>query len=131
MSKLILAINAGSSSLKFQLIRMPEEELVTKGLVERIGLKDSIFTIEVNGEKVKTVQDIKDHVEAVDIMLDAFKAHNIINDINDIDGTGHRVVHGGEKFPESVAITDEVEKEIEELSELAPLHNPANLMGIR
>ena len=64
-------------------------------------------------------------------MLDAFKAHNIINDINDIDGTGHRVVHGGEKFPESVAITDEVEKEIEELSELAPLHNPANLMGIR
>lgn len=131
MSKLILAINAGSSSLKFQLIRMPEEELVTKGLIERIGLKDSIFTIEVNGEKVKTVQDIKDHVEAVDIMLDAFKAHNIINDINDIDGTGHRVVHGGEKFPESVAITDEVEKEIEELSELAPLHNPANLMGIR
>ncbi len=131
MSKLILAINAGSSSLKFQLFRMPEEELVTKGLVERIGLKDSIFTIEVNGEKVKTVQDIKDHVEAVDIMLDAFKAHNIINDINDIDGTGHRVVHGGEKFPESVAITDEVEKEIEELSELAPLHNPANLMGIR
>ncbi|HCV5940662.1 TPA: acetate kinase [Staphylococcus aureus] len=131
MSKLILAINAGSSSLKFQLIRMPEEELVTKGLVERIGLKDSIFTIEVNGEKVKTVQDIKDHVEAVDIMLDAFKAHNIINDINDIDGTGHRVVHGGEKFPESVAITDEVEKEIEELSELAPLHNPANSMGIR
>lgn len=131
MSKLILAINAGSSSLKFQLIRMPEEELVTKGLIERIGLKDSIFTIEVNGEKVKTVQDIKDRVEAVDIMLDAFKAHNIINDINDIDGTGHRVVHGGEKFPESVAITDEVEKEIEELSELAPLHNPANLMGIR
>ncbi len=90
MSKLILAINAGSSSLKFQLIRMPEEELVTKGLIERIGLKDSIFTIEVNGEKVKTVQDIKDHVEAVDIMLDAFKAHNIINDINDIDGTGRR-----------------------------------------
>ena len=64
-------------------------------------------------------------------MLDAFKAHNIINDINDIDGTGHRVVHGGENSPESVAITDEVEKEIEELSELAPLHNPANLMGIR
>ncbi len=73
MSKLILAINAGSSSLKFQLIRMPEEELVTKGLVERIGLKDSIFTIEVNGEKVKTVQDIEDHVKAVDIMLDALK----------------------------------------------------------
>ena len=74
---------------------MPEEELVTKGLVERIGLKDSILQLKSTG-KVKTVQDIKDHVEAVDIMLDAFKAHNIINDINDIDGTGHRVVHGGE-----------------------------------
>lgn len=131
MSKLILAINAGSSSLKFQLIRMPEEELVTKGLVERIGLKDSIFTVEVNGEKVKEVKDIKDHDEAVNIMLDSFQKHNIIDDINDIDGTGHRVVHGGEKFPESVLVTDDVEKEIDELSELAPLHNPANLMGIR
>lgn len=73
MSKLVLAINAGSSSLKFQLIRMPEEELVTKGLIERIGIKDSIFTIEVNGEKIKRVKDIKDHEEAINIMLDSFK----------------------------------------------------------
>ncbi|MDU0996941.1 MAG: acetate kinase, partial [Staphylococcus lugdunensis] len=73
MSKLILAINAGSSSLKFQLIRMPEEKLVTKGLIERIGLKDSIFTVEVNDEKVKEVRDIKDHEEAVNIMLDSFE----------------------------------------------------------
>ena len=131
MSKLILAINAGSSSLKFQLIRMPEEKLVTKGLIERIGLKDSIFTVEVNDEKVKEVRDIKDHEEAVNIMLDSFEKHGFIENINDIEGTGHRVVHGGELFPTSALVTDEVEKQIESLSELAPLHNPANLMGIR
>ena len=131
MSKLILAINAGSSSLKFQLIRMPEEKLVTKGLIERIGLKDSIFTVEINDEKVKEVRDIKDHEEAVNIMLDSFEKHGFIENINDIEGTGHRVVHGGELFPTSALVTDEVEKQIESLSELAPLHNPANLMGIR
>ena len=131
MSSLVLAINAGSSSLKFQLIRMPEETLVTKGLIERIGIKDSIFTIEVNGEKIKNVKDIKDHEEAINIMLDSFKEHGIIDDINDIAGTGHRVVHGGELFPTSALVTDKVEEQIESLSELAPLHNPANLMGIR
>ncbi|MBF2220385.1 acetate kinase [Staphylococcus haemolyticus] len=131
MSSLVLAINAGSSSLKFQLIRMPEETLVTKGLIERIGIKDSIFTIEVNGEKIKDVKDIKDHEEAINIMLDSFKQHGIIDDINDIAGTGHRVVHGGELFPTSAFVTDKVEEQIESLSELAPLHNPANLMGIR
>ena len=131
MSSLVLAINAGSSSLKFQLIRMPEETLVTKGLIERIGIKDSIFTIEVNGEKIKDVKDIKDHEEAINIMLDSFKQHGIIDDINDIAGTGHRVVHGGELFPTSALVTDKVEEQIDSLSELAPLHNPANLMGIR
>ncbi|WP_447549668.1 acetate kinase [Staphylococcus haemolyticus] len=131
MSSLVLTINAGSSSLKFQLIRMPEETLVTKGLIERIGIKDSIFTIEVNGEKIKDVKDIKDHEEAINIMLDSFKQHGIIDDINDIAGTGHRVVHGGELFPTSALVTDKVEEQIESLSELAPLHNPANLMGIR
>lgn len=131
MSSLVLAINAGSSSLKFQLIRMSEETLVTKGLIERIGIKDSIFTIEVNGEKIKDVKDIKDHEEAINIMLDSFKQHGIIDDVNDIAGTGHRVVHGGELFPTSALVTDKVEEQIESLSELAPLHNPANLMGIR
>ena len=131
MSSLVLVINAGSSSLKFQLIRMPEETIVTKGLVERIGIKDSIFTIEVNGERIKNVKDIKDHEEAINIMLDSFKEHGIIDDINDIAGTGHRVVHGGELFPTSALVTDEVEEKIESLCELAPLHNPANLMGIR
>lgn len=131
MSKLILAINAGSSSLKFQLIRMPEEKTVTKGVVERIGMDDSIFTILVEGEKLTEVRDIKDHEEAVNLMLEKFKEHHIIEDINEIQGTGHRVVHGGETFPKSVVVTDEVEQQIEALSELAPLHNPANLMGIR
>ncbi|EGQ3693905.1 acetate kinase [Staphylococcus pseudintermedius] len=131
MSKLILAINAGSSSLKFQLIEMPEEKLITKGLVERIGLKDSIFTIEVNGEKIKEVQDIKDHEQAVNMMLESLQKHGVINDINEIDGTGHRVVHGGELFPESALVTDDVIKDIEKLTDLAPLHNPANLMGIQ
>lgn len=131
MSKLILTINAGSSSLKFQLIRMPEEKTVTKGVVERIGMDDSIFTILVEGEKLTEVRDIKDHEEAVNLMLEKFKEHHIIEDINEIQGTGHRVVHGGETFPKSVVVTDEVEQQIEALSELAPLHNPANLMGIR
>jgi acetate kinase len=129
--KKIIAINAGSSSLKFQLFEMPEEKVVTKGLVERIGMKDSVFTISVNGEKVTQVLDIKNHEQAVNMMLDEMKKHHIINDINDLDGTGHRVVHGGELFPTSALVTDEVEQKIESLIDLAPLHNPANLMGIQ
>ncbi|GGB03106.1 acetate kinase [Macrococcus hajekii] len=129
--KKIMAINAGSSSLKFQLFEMPEEKVLTKGLVERIGMKDSIFTISVNGEKVTQTLDIKDHEQAVNMMLDEMKKHGIINDINDLDGTGHRVVQGGDLFPTSALVTDEVEKQIEELIELAPLHNGPNLMGIQ
>ncbi|MBQ5152056.1 acetate kinase [Macrococcoides caseolyticum] len=129
--KKIMAINAGSSSLKFQLFEMPEEKVLTKGLVERIGLPNSIFTISVNGEKVTQTLDIKNHEQAVDMMLDEMKKHGIIQDINDLDGTGHRVVQGGDIFETSALVTDEVEKQIEELCELAPLHNPANLMGIR
>ncbi|PTJ41645.1 acetate kinase [Staphylococcus simulans] len=131
MSKLVLAINAGSSSLKFQLIEMPEEKLISKGLIERIGLKGSKITVEFNGQKYTDEKEISDHVKAVDLMLDSLINHGIIRDINDIDGTGHRVVHGGELFPESALVTDKVEKQIESLTELAPLHNPANLMGIR
>ena len=131
MSKLVLAINAGSSSLKLQLIEMPEEKLISKGLIERIGLKGSKITVEFNGQKYTDEKEISDHVKAVDLMLDSLINHGIIRDINDIDGTGHRVVHGGELFPESALVTDEVEKQIESLTELAPLHNPANLMGIR
>ena len=127
----ILAINAGSSSLKFQLIRMPEEEVKAVGLVERIGLKDSIFTIKYNGEKDETTKDIENHEEAVKMLLEKLTSTGVISSLEEIDGVGHRVVHGGEKFSDSVLITDQVMEEIAEVSELAPLHNPANLTGIR
>jgi acetate kinase len=127
----IIAINAGSSSLKFQLLQMPEEEVLTKGLVERIGLSDSIFTIEVNEEKIKEVKDIPDHSEAVSMLLDKLINHGVIKSLNEIEGIGHRVVHGGEKFNDSVMITDSILAEIEEISYLAPLHNPANVVGIK
>jgi acetate kinase len=127
----IIAINAGSSSLKFQLLTMPEEEVVTKGLVERIGLGDGVFTIEVNGEKQKEITEIPDHSVAVKILLEKLTGLGIISSLDEIDGIGHRVVHGGEKFNDSVLITDEVLAGIEEVSELAPLHNPANIVGIR
>ncbi len=130
MSK-VIAINAGSSSLKFQLFEMPNEEVITKGLIERIGLKDSIFTISVNGEKVEEVTDIPDHAVAVKMLLNKLTESGIIKSLEEINGIGHRVVHGGEEFNDSVLITDEVLTKIEELSELAPLHNPANITGIR
>ncbi len=129
MSK-IIAINAGSSSFKFQLFEMPEETEIAKGLVERIGLDNGIFSMTVDGEKQKINQDFKNHEEAVNLMLEKLVENGIISNINDIDASGHRVVHGGEVFDQSVLIDDEVVKEIQKLSELAPLHNPANLMGI-
>ncbi len=127
----VLAINAGSSSLKFQLFVMPEERVITKGLVERIGLEDGIFTITVEGEKVKEVTDIPDHSVAVKMLLDKLISHNIISSYDEIDGIGHRVVHGGEEFNDSVLITDRILDRIESKSELAPLHNPANIVGIK
>lgn len=127
----IIAINAGSSSLKFQLFDMPSETVITKGLVERIGINDSIFTITVNGEKKSETTDIPDHSVAVRLLLEKLTNYGIIESLEEIDGIGHRVVHGGEAFNDSVVITDEVIKKLEELSELAPLHNPANITGIR
>ncbi|KKK38362.1 acetate kinase [Mesobacillus campisalis] len=130
MAKMI-AINAGSSSLKFQLFEMPSEEVITKGIVERIGLNDSIFQISVNGEKIKDVLNIPNHEVAVKMLLDKLISLNIITSLDEIEGVGHRVVHGGEEFNDSVVITKEVLNKIDKLSELAPLHNPANLTGIR
>ncbi|MBB6445711.1 acetate kinase [Bacillus benzoevorans] len=127
----IIAINAGSSSFKFQLFEMPSEEVITKGLVERIGMNDSIFTITVNGEKQKETLDIPDHNVAVEMLLNKLTDLGIIKSLNEIEGVGHRVVHGGEEFADSVLITDEVLQKIEDLSELAPLHNPANITGIK
>lgn len=130
MSK-IMAVNAGSSSLKFQLFEMPSEDVLTSGVVERIGFKDGIFTIKVNGEKVTTTQAIIDHKVAVELVLEALIKHNVVASLDEIKGVGHRVVHGGEKYASSVEITHEVESAVIELSELAPLHNPANMVGYR
>ncbi|MBE2908121.1 acetate kinase [Anoxybacillus flavithermus] len=127
----VIAINAGSSSLKFQLFNMPSEEVLTKGVVERIGFEDAIFNITVNGEKIKEVTPIPDHAVAVKMLLDKLIELGIIQSFDEIEGIGHRVVHGGEKFSDSVLITDETLKEIEDLSDLAPLHNPANVVGIK
>ncbi|WP_019378571.1 acetate kinase [Virgibacillus halodenitrificans] len=126
----VLAVNAGSSSLKFQLFQMPEEIVLAKGLTERIGLKDSIFTVEIEDNKEKTVQDIPNHEIAVKQVLETLTSSGVIQSLDEIDAVGHRVVHGGERFSDSVPITDQVIQSIEELSELAPLHNPANLTGI-
>ncbi|GAB4074982.1 acetate kinase [Barrientosiimonas marina] len=126
----VLAINAGSSSLKFQLFRMPDETVLAKGLMERIGLPESVLSFEVNN-KEKSVLEIPDHETAVNHLLEKLLSSGVIQSMSDIDGVGHRVVHGGEKFDDSVLITDDVIKAIEEVSELAPLHNPANLTGIR
>ncbi len=109
---------------------MPEEIVKAKGLIERIGINDSVFTFEVE-DKDKTVTDIPDHEVAVKLLLDKLTSSGVIKSLDEIDGIGHRVVHGGERFSDSVRITDEVIQEIEEVSELAPLHNPANLTGIR
>ncbi|MGE8078609.1 acetate kinase [Peribacillus loiseleuriae] len=130
MSK-VIAINAGSSSLKFQLFDMPSEDVITKGHVERIGLKDSVFVISVNDEKITETLDIPNHEVAVKLLLEKLINYKIISSYDEINGVGHRVVHGGEIFTDSVLITDEVLAQIEVLSDLAPLHNPANITGIR
>ena len=130
MSKTI-SINAGSSSLKWQLYLMPEEKVLAKGLLERIGLKDSISTVKFDGRSEKQVIDIEDHTQAVKILLDDLERFNIIESYDEITGVGHRVVAGGEYFKDSALVDEEVIQKVEELSLLAPLHNPANAAGIR
>ncbi|WP_440896104.1 acetate kinase [Amphibacillus sp. Q70] len=130
MSK-VISINAGSSSLKFQLIEMPEEKVLAKGLVERIGIDDSIFSLKYGDQEDKITTDIPNHERAVELLLERLQASGVIKSLEEIDGVGHRVVHGGERFSDSVLVTDEVITEIEKVSELAPLHNPANLTGIK
>ena len=109
----IIAVNAGSSSLKFQLFEMPSEAVMCSGIVERIGLAEGIFTIKFNGEKVTLNQPIPDHKIAVNLVLKALVDHKIVKTLDDITGVGHRVVHGGELYNKSVHLTSEVEKNIE------------------
>ena len=130
----ILVINAGSSSLKYQLIDTAENKVIAKGLCERIGIENSKLTYKPAGKDAyELVQNMKDHTEAIKLVLDALvdPQRGVISSMAEIDAVGHRIVHGGEKFAESVLLTDEVLETIESLNDLAPLHNPANLMGIR
>lgn len=127
----IIAVNAGSSSLKFQLLTMPEEAILVSGIVERIGMKDSIFSMKIDGETKKDIHAIPNHGKAVSLLLKRLVSYGVVDSLDDIQGIGHRVVHGGEAFKDSVVITDDVVAKIEALSDLAPLHNPANLTGIQ
>lgn len=127
----IMAVNAGSSSIKFQLLEMPAEKQITSGIVERIGSEEALFTIKYNGEKFVETLPIKDHAVGVELILEGLVKHKVIANINDIEGVGHRVVQGGEFFKDSTIITDEVLQKIIDLGEMAPLHNPANATGIK
>ena len=126
----IIAVNAGSSSLKFQLLNMPEEHEITSGLVERIGYDNAVFTIKIDGKKVKKETPVPNHKVAVELVIEGLLEHKVIESLDEIKGVGHRVVQGGELFKDSVVITDQVVKDIENLNDLAPLHNPANITGI-
>ena len=130
----VLVLNCGSSSLKYQLIDMSNEAVLCVGLVERIGIEGSILKQEKDGVEGKYIveQPMKDHEDAIKLVLDAVldPTYGGVKEMSEIEAVGHRVVHGGEKFASSVVITEEVENAMKECIELAPLHNPANIMGI-
>lgn len=129
---IVLVVNCGSSSLKYQLVNMDNEEVMAKGLVEKIGLPDSQLTHKWNGQKKAIKQSIPDHKVAVKLVLDILTDAEcgVIKSMDAIDAVGHRVVHGGEEFAASTLITDEVMKALEKCSAMAPLHNPPNIIGI-
>ncbi|MEE0775758.1 MAG: acetate kinase [Bacillota bacterium] len=130
----ILVVNCGSSSLKYQLIDMDDESVMAKGLVDRIGIDNSVLTHSPSGkEKMEVRQDIPDHTVAIKMVFDALtdKEHGVIDDLSEIGGVGHRYVNGGVLFPESVLITDKVIEDMETTFPMAPLHNPAHVAGIR
>lgn len=127
----ILSVNAGSSSLKFQMYELPQEEVLISGVFERIGMNDSLYTIKINGNKIKKEAILNNHNDAVKILINELFENKVIKELDEIKGIGHRVVHGGDKYAKSTIITEDVINTIDELSSLAPLHNPANLMGIK
>ncbi|MDD3225306.1 MAG: acetate kinase [Clostridium sp.] len=128
----ILVINCGSSSIKYQFIDMENEKVIAKGLVERIGIKESILTQKVNDDKYVIEKPMSDHKVAIKLVLGALidETHGVIKSMSEISAVGHRIVHGGEKYAKSVLIDDSVEKYIAECAPLAPLHNPAHVIGI-
>ena len=131
MTYKIMAINAGSSSLKFQLLNMPQGALLCQGLIERIGLPEARFTLKTSAQKWQETLPIADHHEAVTLLLEALTGRGILSSLQEIDGVGHRVAHGGERFKDAALVCDDTLREIERLAELAPLHNPVNALGIR
>ncbi|MDD5836210.1 MAG: acetate kinase [bacterium] len=126
----VLSVNAGSSSLKFQLYEMPEAKVLISGVFERIGIADGIYTIKQEGKKDEYKADLPNHTVAVDILLKTLIERKVINSLDEIKGVGHRLVHGGDKYNKSVIIDDDVMKQLNDLIPLAPLHNPANIMGV-
>ena len=127
----LLSVNAGSSTLKFRLYEMPEEKLLMKGQYERIGLEGASYSIRIGNEKESSLVELKDHKDAVTMLLNHLLEHQVVSSLDEIEAVGHRVVHGGNKYSKSTEINDRVLLEIEAISPLAPLHNPAALKGIR
>ena len=128
---IILSINAGSSSLKFTGFDMPSEKVLISGVFERIGIDGSFYTIKINGEKIKKEVPLKSHEDAVKILTEELINYNIVKDLSEIKGVGHRVVQGGEYFKDSCLVDDTVIQKIQDLADLAPLHNPAHIIGIK
>lgn len=126
----ILTVNAGSSSLKFNMIELPEEKELISGYFEKIGLSGGIYSIKINGSKIKKEADMRDHKDAIELLIKELLDNKIIKSLEEIEGIGHRLVHGGDKYASSVVITDDVINTVKELSSLAPLHNPANILGV-
>lgn len=126
---LVLSLNSGSSSCKVQLFDMPSESIVCSGLFERIGLSDGLVKITFNNQQIKRNQDFANHHQAIDEFFKILLEENIINSMEQVKAVGHRIVHGGEKYAQSVIMDDQVAADVHEYSSLAPLHNPANLLG--
>ena len=127
----ILSVNAGSSSLKFQLYEMPEKTVLISGVMERIGVGNSFYTIKLNGEKTTKEYELPNHEIAFKVLVKELIDNNVVEKLEDIKGIGHRVVQGGDYFDKTVIVDDDVLAKVEELSALAPLHNPAAAIGIR
>lgn len=127
----ILSVNAGSSSLKFTLFDMPEEKELISGVFERIGIENSFYTIKLNGEKIKKETELKDHKAAFELLVEELIDNKIVDSLDEIAGIGHRIVQGGSYFDKTVLATEDNISIVEKLSSLAPLHNPAAVVGIR
>ena len=126
----ILSVNAGSSSLKFRAYEMPEEKVLISGTFERIGINNSFYTIKINGEKIQHDVELKDHKQAFEILVSELLSNKVVSSLDEIKGIGHRVVQGGSYFDRTVVATNDVVEKIDELASLAPLHNPAAIVGI-